>query len=316
METQNAVKIKDSSIEVASFKNNEISLLELVTAIFKYKIALIAITVLFTLFGIGYSLSLPNIYQSEALLSAVSEQSGLKMPGQLGGLAALAGINVGNGAGDKTNLALEVLKSRDFLGKFIEKHNLFVPLMAAKGWSRETDTLQLDPVIYDETTKSWVREVVAPYQPKPSLIESHEAFLKILTATNDVKTQMVRISIEHYSPFIAKEWVTLLIRDINDEMRRRDVEEAEKSIAYLNKKIKETNIADIRVQLFSLVEEQMQTLMIANVRDEYVFKTVDQAIVPEQKAKPKRSLIVILSVMFGFIFAVVLILVRYFFSKR
>jgi uncharacterized protein involved in exopolysaccharide biosynthesis len=316
METQNAVKIKDSSIEVASYKNNEISLLELVTAVFKYKIAVIAITVLFTLFGIGYSLSLPNIYQSEALLSAVSEQSGLKMPGQLGGLAALAGINVGNGAGDKTNLALEVLKSRDFLGKFIEKHDLFVPLMAAKGWSRETNTLQLDPTIYDETTQSWVRNVVAPYKPKPSLIESHAAFLKILIATNDVKTQMVKISVEHYSPFIAKEWVSLLVKDINDEMRRRDVEEAEKSIAYLNNKIKETNIADIRVQLFSLVEEQMQTLMIANVRDEYVFKTVDQAIVPEQKAKPKRSLIVVLSVMFGFILAVVMVLVRYFFSKK
>ncbi|MBY0418546.1 MAG: LPS O-antigen length regulator, partial [Pararheinheimera sp.] len=77
-----------------------------------------------------------------------------------------------------------------------------------------------------------------------------------------------------------------------------------------------TNISDIRVQLFSLVEEQMQKLMIANVRDEYVFKTVDQAIVPEEKAKPKRALMVILAAMFGFILSVILVLVRYFFSKK
>jgi uncharacterized protein involved in exopolysaccharide biosynthesis len=316
MNIKDTTRLNDNSVPIARNHDGDISLVEIVSAIIKYKFVVVAITGIFTFSGIGYAISLPNLYHSEALLSVVSEQSALKVPGQLGGLAALAGINVGNGSGDNTNLALEVLKSRDFLGKFIEKYDLFIPLMAAKGWSRETDTLIIDPEIYDEKSNHWVRSVSPPYKPKPSLIESHAAFLKILTAAHDIKTQMVKISIEHYSPVLAKEWVSLLVKELNNEMRRRDVEEAERSIAYLNEKIKETNIADIRVQLFSLVEEQMQKLMIANVRDEYVFKTVDQAIVPEEKAKPKRALMVILAAMFGFILSVILVIVRYFFSKK
>jgi LPS O-antigen subunit length determinant protein (WzzB/FepE family) len=54
--------------------------------------------------------------------------------------------------------------------------------------------------------------------------------------------------------------------------------------------------------LFSLIEEQTKTLMLANVRDEYVFSTVDPAVVPELKDKPKRSLIVAVAIVLGGMF--------------
>ncbi len=56
--------------------------------------------------------------------------------------------------------------------------------------------------------------------------------------------------------------------------------------------------------------------MLANVRDEYVFKTVDPAVVAERKAKPKRALIVILAVMLGSLLSMMFVLVRYFSDKK
>jgi LPS O-antigen subunit length determinant protein (WzzB/FepE family) len=64
-----------------------------------------------------------------------------------------------------------------------------------------------------------------------------------------------------------------------------------------------------------LVEEQAKTIMFAEVRDEYVFKTIDPAFVPEEKAKPKRALICILGTMLGCMLAMIMVLVRHFFRK-
>lgn len=119
---------------VSQVADDEIDLRELFSALWQGKWLIIVTTFLFSVASVFYALSLPDIYKSEVTLAPVSEDSGLKIPGQLGGLAALAGVNLGGmGGGDKTGLALEILKSRDFLVRFIEKNDLYVPIMAAEG---------------------------------------------------------------------------------------------------------------------------------------------------------------------------------------
>ncbi|QWL08606.1 LPS O-antigen length regulator, partial [Shewanella algae] len=85
---------------------------------------------------------------------------------------------------------------------------------------------------------------------------------------------------------------------------------------FLNKQIALTNVADIRTILYKLVEEQAKTIMFAEVRDEYVFKTIDPAFIPEEKAKPKRALICVLGTMLGGMLAVMMVLVRHFVRKE
>ena len=293
--------------------DNEIDFRDLIIVIWQGKWLIIAITIIFAVASIFYALSLPNIYKSEALLASVSDDVGMKVPGQLGGLAALAGVNLGGGSSDKTGLALEIIKSRDFISRFINKYDLFVPLIAAKGWSRNDNVLEIDAKLYDSATQQWLRKVNAPFVAKPSLLESHEAFIKLLNVSQDTSSGMVRISIEHYSPFLAKKWLDLLIAEINEEMRQREITEAQNSIAYLNVQLATTNIADVRGMLFSLIEEQTKKLMLANVREEYVLKTVDPAIVPEKKAKPARALMVVMATFLAGMLAVFIVLIRHFY---
>ena len=288
----------------ANVADDEIDLRELFAAIWQGKWLIIAVTAVFAVASVFYALSLPNIYKSEVLLAPVSEDAGMKIPGQLGGLAALAGVNLGGLGGDKTGLALEILKSREFLGRFIEKHDLYLPIMAAEGWNRSDNSLVIDADIYDNTNKQWVREVDPPFQPKPSLLETHEELLELLSVSQDKETGMVKLSVQHYSPYLAQQWASSLVQAINDEMRQRELAEAQSSIAYLTEQIEKTNIADVRTMLFSLIEEQTKTVMLANVRDEYVFKTVDPAVVAEKKAKPKRVLIVFTGLILGLMISI------------
>lgn len=303
------------TVITSNSSTDEIDLREVLSAIWHGKWLIIAVTTVIAFASVIYALSLPNIYKSEVLLAPVGETGGLKVSGQLGGLAALAGVNLGGGGGDKTDLALEIIKSREFLGRFIEKYDLYVPLMAAKGWSQVDNQLIISPETYNTTTKQWLREAKAPYQPKPSLLETHEKFLDLLLVSKDEKSSMVKIAIHYFSPYLAQQWVSLLVKEINEEMRQRELIDAQNSIVYLTKQLEVTNIADLRAMLFSLIEEQTKTVMLANAREEYVFKTVDTAVVAEKKAKPARALIVILSVMLSGILSVLVILVRYFSNK-
>jgi LPS O-antigen subunit length determinant protein (WzzB/FepE family) len=63
---------------------------------------------------------------------------------------------------------------------------------------------------------------------------------------------------------------------------------------------------------FELIQSQTETIMLANASPEYLFKTLDPAVVPEMKAGPKRALICILGSLLGALLGGLIVLVRYF----
>ena len=83
------------------------------------------------------------------------------------------------------------------------------------------------------------------------------------------------------------------------KLKKRDVIEAEKSIDYLSLQLNKSAITDLKTVFFELIEQQMKVIMFAEVREEYAFKTIDPAVLPELKSGPKRSLIVIISTIAG-----------------
>ncbi|MGB5791102.1 MAG: Wzz/FepE/Etk N-terminal domain-containing protein [Pseudoalteromonas nigrifaciens] len=318
----NQANIKENNEYVQSHNNNiaddEIDLRELFAVIWQGKWLIIAITALFAVASVVYAINQPNIYKSEALL-APAEQEGsgglAGLAGQFGGLASLAGVNLGGGSSNKAQLAIEVLKSRQFTSDFIQKHNILPDLMAAKTWDMQTNTVVYDSEMYDAQNNKWLREVEAPFKPEPSMQEAFKVFSKIISASTDKESGMVTVSVEHVSPSVAQQWVSWLIEDINKSMKERDVLEAVKSTDFLTQQLEQTKIADIRAVLYKLVEEQTKTIMFAKVRDEYVFKTIDAALVPEEKFKPKRALICVLGVLLGGMLSVMIVLIRHYAAK-
>ena len=292
--------------------DDEIDLRELFSALWRGKWIILATTFVFAVAAIFYALSLPNIYKSEALLAPSAEQKSNGLSGQLGGLAAIAGVSLGGSAAvNKTMLAIEILKSRQFIGRFIANHDLLVPLMATNGWDLYNDELLYDEDIYDKDLAKWVREVSKPKESKPSLQEAHKIFLDQLSVVQDQTTGLVKLSFEHYSPFIAAEWTELLVADLNYEMKNRDVVEAQASISYLQQQIKDTNLEELRSALYTLIEEQTKVLMMASVRPEYAFKTVDSAIAPEEKSKPSRSIVCLVITILGGFLSIMYVVIRF-----
>ncbi|WP_406611036.1 Wzz/FepE/Etk N-terminal domain-containing protein [Agarivorans sp. JK6] len=299
-----------------SVAEDEIDLRELFSVIWRGKWIIIACTALFAVAAVIYAINQPNIYRANALLAASNQESNKLsgMASQFGGLASLAGINLGSGGGtDQTTLAIEVLKSRQFFKEFLDKYQIKADLMAAKDWNQVSGELSYDPEVYDAQANRWTRDVKAPKRAEPSMQESHEVFIKeVLSISTDKETGLITVAAEHISPIVAQQWVNWLVKDINQVMRERSQQETLTNINYLKEQLENTSVAQMQTVFYQLIEEQTKTLMLAEANGDFVFKVVDPAVVAEQKVKPKRALICVLGTLLGGILGVMLVLVRHF----
>lgn len=293
------------------YPDDEIDLRELFATLWRGKWIIIATTILFTVGGVFYALSKPNTYQASVLLApAQNEGTSNGISGQLGGLASLAGINIGSGGSNKTIMAKEVLQSRAFLADFIHRHELSVPLMATKAWDMKNERWVVDPKIYDMKAGEWQQDDEGK-SLRPTNWDMVKKFKEsYLSLAEDKETGMVTLKLKSLSPPVAKKWSDLLVKDINEHMRRQDVQDAEARITYLEEKLNETNIAGMQQVFYQLIESETRTVMLANAQNEYVFKTVDPAVVPQEKSEPKRALIAILAVMLGSMLGVFIVFIR------
>ena len=304
---------------LAPVADDEIDLLELFKALWRGKWWIFLTTVIGAGIAVAVAIWLPNVYRAEALLAPSAEQQGGglgALAGQFGGLASLAGINLGGGGADKTGIAIEVAKSRQFVTAFVRKHQLEVPLIAAIKADKRSGELVIDSEIYDSVAKKWVREVPAGKSIEPTDWELVKAFNDITSVSLDKKSGLATVAIDYYSPQLAKQWVDWLVADLNQTMKQRDVADAERNIGYLKTQLAKTSVADMQTVFYKLIEEQTKTLMLAEVNQEYVFKTLDPAVVAEEKAKPKRALIAVLGTVLGGMAGVMLVLIRYALRRR
>ena len=281
--------------------DHEIDLIEIFNILWARKILIIFLTLISCVLSVLYALSLPNIYQSSATIAAQEQiGGGGSTTGVLAGVASMAGVDLSADA-DKVQHGMKIMTSYSFIEDFIDKHGLLVPLMAANGWDREKNQLIINSKIYNSESGQWVRKPSPTQNPQPSLQEAHREFLEILDVKKDKRTGLIEVSIEFFSPHLAKEWVSLMIEDVNSLMRDKDVMQAQKSIEYLSSEIGNTTYAEVKTALSDLIQSQTRTIMVARSTPEYVFQTLDPAYASEYKLKPKRAILCIIGAIVGFL---------------
>ena len=129
--------------------NDEIDLRELISVLVQGKWVIAYVTAFLIIIGTLYSLLLPNIYQSKALLAPVDESSSLISGAlsQFSGLAGVAGINLSAGEqGGNHKKAIELISSLNFFEKYLLPKIFLPDLMAIDSWDDKNNT-----IIYDES---------------------------------------------------------------------------------------------------------------------------------------------------------------------
>ena len=300
-----------------AYAGDVLDLRELFSLLMAGKLLIMASVTLAGILALAVTLVMPNVYRSTTILvpKPDSGTGGLsRLAAQYGGLASLAGINLGGLDSDglpKSTIALKKMQSFSFFEQHLYDE-LLVDLMAVESWEAEVKILEYDEEIYDVESGEWVRDVDFPYSVKPSAQEAHEEFLELLTVSEDKQSGLISVSMEHQSPDIAKRWLEMMVLRVSEDLRAKDIAEAEDSIAFLERQREKTSLVSLDEVFAQLIEEQTKKIMLANVSRDYLFDIIDPPVAPEMKAKPNRTLICALSALIGGILGTLFVLMRRF----
>jgi len=291
--------------------NDEIHLIELIDVLWLNKKFIVTFTTFAALISVLYSLSLTNIYTAQTLIAPTTSSKTTSLLSQYGGLASMAGVNLPKGGSEnQLDIALNLFNSKKLLKRLMLYESFLPDLLAAKSWNMQTNIITYDPALYDQKNNKWVRKVSLPYKQIPSSQEALKKFSRLVSISQDKKSQLVTLNVDHLSPVVAQQWSLWIVKDINGILANMEINNSQASIDYLNNQIKITPYSELRTMFYKLIQESTQTMMLAAVNPEYVLTTIDPPVIPEIKSQPKRLSICILGILLGGMLSILIILVR------
>ncbi|SVE41598.1 uncharacterized protein METZ01_LOCUS494452, partial [marine metagenome] len=212
--------------------------------------------------------------------------------GAMSGLAGLAGISIDTSS-TGTDIALATIDSRKFMRNFVINR----ALKDLTGMEKE----ELDAL--DEMEREEV------LQAAEGTLRNSFSFIKY-----NPLAPVHHLTVYVSDPKTSQKWNDWLIQDLNKTLMEEEVLEAEKSIEFLQKKAISTKNKDLKSLFYSMIEAHTRTVMLAEVRSEYVFKVMDPAEVPLMRSGPERKKIVIWGTAIGTILGLALVLIKHFFG--
>jgi hypothetical protein len=236
--------------------------------------------------GVTLGLILPKTYRAEVVMvpAAFSPDSGLlsRLGGQLGGLASLAGVDL-SGEASRKNEALALLKSRAFTQQFIETGEM-MPVLFASRWQADSAT--------------WKPSRRGPPTADDAFVLFDKRIRRVSEARN---TGLITLTIEWRDRELAAAWANRLVAEVNQLGRTRDIRESELSLQYLNRELAKANVVELRDAINRLIESQINKVMLANVREDYLFRVVDPAVASDADhfVRPKRVFLALFGILAG-----------------
>ena len=283
--------------------SDEINLNSLFQSFYTAKFFIVLISLLFSISGIFYALSLPDIFKSDAtLMDPVSIQSTSSSLGNISnrysGIASMAGIELPGQSATQKDVSLAMLRSRDFFRNYYDDKVLLKDLISYQ---------EFDQLNYVDLYLPNGESII-----EPNFINSFILFNSHFSVNHNVKNNIIKMSFQHQSPIIAKKWLDKIILDINQYVKNQEVTKASAIYEVLTNKLGEVKNPDLSFVVSKLAEKQIQTITLANVTDEFAFTIIDSASMPEKKSKPFRTWIVLLFTAVGLFISFFLVLISYY----
>jgi uncharacterized protein involved in exopolysaccharide biosynthesis len=256
-----------------------------------------AITVACTAIAAAAAFLMTPVYQAAVLLApAKDEQKGVidSLAGSFGGIAELAGVSLGGGGSSKDE-AIALLQSKMLTLQFIQDENL-LPVLFARKWDAERG--------------EWD---VGDREDIPTLGDGYRLWDEDIRAVETSTTStLITLTIDWKDRQQAARWATELVRRANELMRERAIAEARRSLEYLNEGLTRTSIVAVQQAIHSVMETQVKTMALAKVREEYYFRVIDPAVVPDADdfVRPQRVLMIIGGFLGGAILALITVIMK------
>jgi uncharacterized protein involved in exopolysaccharide biosynthesis len=273
---------------------NELTAQKQIAALWRAKWLILGATAVCAAAAATAAILLPKEYEATVEVSPGSPDKGGSFgssTSDLGGLAALAGISLGNDS--VKSEAIAVLQSESLTEGYIQKNNL-LPIIYSKDW--------------DAKTNSWRTAKAA--RTRTLWMANRDFERSIRKVTSNAKTGLVTLKITWRDPRLAAQWANGLVRMANDALREKATELAERNIAYLNGEAAKTNVVEMRQAIFTIMQKELTKAMIARGSEEYGFKVIDAATVAELPSFPRKTVWTLAGAVGGLLLSVTVVSIR------
>ena len=291
------VKKEESKQEL--LQEDEIDLKELFLTIWNHKFKIVIFSFLVVLATLAYVLSIPNYYNSSIVLTSQEDKSSSSLGG-LSSLAGLAGISLGGGnSKDPFTMMDAVLKDYEFNAYMIEKYQLSKKIANPSNlvFALGFDGFYKEPKQNQQTSKD------------EEIFNTINSLKSIISMSQDKKSGLITLSAQFQDRFLAKELVDIYLNEIIEKIKIQDMKEIEKQIIYYQKELNSTFDVSLKEQLSKSISALMQKRVFSQANDYYFVSKITDSRVSyiKEKTKPKRALILVVSLVTSFILAIFLV---------
>ena len=278
-------------------EEEEIDLRELFNTILRYKYKIVGFSFLIVLLSLFYVMSIPNSYKSEIILAPQEESK--SAGGGLASLASLAGVSLGGGsAKDPFTMMQTILKDYEFNKLLIEKYKLTEKL--------ENPQNLVFAMGIDSFYSKKDKDEKDQRSDEEKIFSSKNKLSSILSLSTDKKSGLITLSAEYVDRFFAKELVDIYLEELISKIKLQDMKEIDKQIDYYRKELSTTYDVSLKEQLSKSLSALMQKRVFSLANDYYfVSKLTDSRVsYIKEKSKPKRALILVVSMVTSLILGI------------
>lgn len=254
------------------YSGQELNLLDYWRVIWKRKIFIVAVVLITVLATAVHSLYIKDIYQATAIIAPVSDEK------SSGGLAILSqqfgglpGISLPSSV--STSEIINLLKSNMIREKILEKYNL-LPVLFPEGWNKEN---------------------IKQGSKIPTTWDGLRRLKAIIAINNNIKENTISVSAEFNNPEMTAKLVNYLLTTLAEHMGSEAKRAALTKRRYLEEQLRSTSDPLIRQKIYNLISQQVETAMMSEMKEDFVFKVLDPPRVPDRRIRPERRQRVLLS---------------------
>ena len=254
------------------------------------------------------SLFMTDIYQAKAVIMPVtSRDSGTSSAGA--GLTALAqqfGGLPGISMPGSTSAAeiVSLLKSNILREKVIQQCNL-MPVLFYKRWdagqrSWKKGGVNLNSAYYLSLFSRAMSPILSQSAEKkgsdiPSTWDAMRLLDDIVKISQDSKQNTVTIFAYFHDPDMAAKIVEYYLVTLTNYMSSEAKRVATTNRKYLEEQLGNTTDPFIKQKTYNMIAQQIETGMMAEVKENFAFKVIDPPLAPDKIIKPKRIQMMILA---------------------
>lgn len=271
--------------------NDEIDLREIFKVVWKRKFWIAGFVAIVCAVTVLIVINMDNIYESKAILrpSQNNTTQMSSMASSLGGLASLAGINIGSsGNVSPYNSMNAIVQDDDFIYAFVTK-NKFEPKIIDK-FEEISSTDE-----YKENQKFFIVK----------------SFKDSFNFTEDSKTGLLSLSFQNKDREFAKKIVDALLSDVSAKYQLLEMKNLQERIDKYKTEIDKTADITLKNKLSEVVAGLIQNKVLSQAQEYYGFDVIVKPGVPDSidKVKPKRGIICVVAFFLSFFVSVFVALV-------